>query len=67
MAELNGLDRVLGLLDADAPQLAKGFRERLAAFESLGADYRNVGRRLIELFEQAPIAATQNESGCSAS
>ncbi len=67
MAELNGLDRVLGLLDADAPQLAKGFRERLAAFESLGADYRNVGRTLIELFEQAPIAATQNESGCSAS
>jgi hypothetical protein len=54
---LNGLDRVLALLDADHPELAKGFRQRLEQFEKLGEAIRVVGFRIIELFKQAPVAA----------
>tara|TARA_A100001391_G_scaffold201546_1_gene188851 strand:- start:23274 stop:24155 length:882 start_codon:yes stop_codon:yes gene_type:complete len=55
-AELNGLDRVLALLDADHPELAKGFRQRMVQFEKLGDAIRAVGLRIVELFERAPIA-----------
>lgn len=55
MAELTGLARVLALLDADDPDLARGFRERLDVVAQLGDRYRSVGWKLVELFEQAPI------------
>lgn len=66
MAELTGLARVLGLLDADDPQLAKGFRERLDVVEHLGDRYRSVGWKLIELFEHAPIVQPHGEGRPSA-
>lgn len=57
MAELTGLDRVLALLDADDPALARGFRQRLKEFEKLGEVYRSTGLMVIDLIEQAPVAA----------
>ncbi|MBB3859681.1 hypothetical protein GGQ88_000921 [Novosphingobium hassiacum] len=57
MAELSGLDRVLGLLDADDPELARGFRQRLDQFEKMGDNYRAVGWKIIELIEQAPVSS----------
>lgn len=62
MAGLSGLDRVLGLLDADDPELARGFRERLQQFEKMGANYRDVGWQIIELIEQAPIPGSAGET-----
>lgn len=61
MAELSGLDRVLGLLDADDPELARGFRERLEQFEKLGDNYRAVGWKIIDLIEQAPVPASPHQ------
>lgn len=57
MAELEGLDRVLALLDHDDPELARGFRERLERFSKLGETYRTVGWKVVELVEQAPISS----------
>lgn len=62
MAELEGLDRVLALLDADDPELARGFRERLEQFGKLGDFYRTVGWKVVELAEQAPLAASTREN-----
>ncbi|MDO7835640.1 hypothetical protein Q4610_11350 [Sphingobium sp. HBC34] len=55
MAELSGLDRVLGLLDADNPQLAGRFRQRLDQFEKLGHVYRSAGAEILDLFSRAPV------------
>ncbi|MBU0557306.1 MAG: hypothetical protein KKD64_03230 [Alphaproteobacteria bacterium] len=58
MADLEGLDRVLALLDHDDPELARGFRERLDQFSKLGETYQTVGWKFVELIEQAPPAAS---------
>ena len=55
-AELTGIDRVLALLDADHPELASGFRQRMQQFEKLGDAGRAVAWRIIGLLEQAPVA-----------
>lgn len=62
LAELSGLDRVLGLLDADDPDLARGFRERLEQFEKMGENYRSVGWQIVDLIEQAPVLASPPEN-----
>lgn len=62
LAELSGLDRVLGLLDADDPDLARGFRERLEQFEKMGENYRAVGWQIVDLIEQAPVPASPREN-----
>ncbi|SLJ88915.1 hypothetical protein [Novosphingobium mathurense] len=62
MAELEGLDRVLALLDHDDPELARGFRKRLEHFGKLGDHYRTVGWKIIELIEQAPKAVLPREN-----
>lgn len=62
MAELSGLDRVLALLDADDPELARGFRRRLEQFERMGETYRTIGWKLIDLFEQAPPSVSLGEN-----
>ncbi len=62
MAEFDGLERVLALLDADDPELARGFRERLEEFNKLGETYRTVGWKIIELVERSPIAVSPREN-----
>lgn len=62
MSEYSGLDRVLALLDADEPELARRFRLRLQQFEKLGTAYRTAGWKIVELFQHAPIAASPVES-----
>lgn len=57
MAELEGLDRVLALLDHDDPALARGFRERLDQFKKMGEVYRTVGWKIVDFIEQAPDPA----------
>jgi Spy/CpxP family protein refolding chaperone len=61
-AELSGLDRVYALLDADHPELAKGFRQRIQQFEKLGDAIRAIGRQVIELLENAPVAAERGDA-----
>jgi hypothetical protein len=60
MAELEGLDRVLALLDNDDPELASGFRERLEHFGKLGEFYRTVGWKIVDFIEQAPVSFTKD-------
>lgn len=60
MAGLEGLDRVLALLDHDDPALARGFRQRLEQFGRLGGFYRDVGAKMVALCERAPIATSQS-------
>ncbi|HQS96711.1 MAG: hypothetical protein B7X90_11485 [Novosphingobium sp. 17-62-19] len=62
LAELSGLDRVLGLLDADDPDLARGFRERLEQFEKLGETYRAVGWQIVDLIERSPVPTSPPEN-----
>ena len=56
MADLSGIDRVLGLLDADDPDLGRHFRQRLECFERFDDVSRAVGKQVVELLEQAPAA-----------
>lgn len=56
MAELSGMDRLLGLLDADDPELARHFCQRVECFKNFGDVSRTVGRQIVTLMEQAPIA-----------
>jgi hypothetical protein len=58
MDELSGMDRLLGLLDADDPELARHFRQRTECFERFGEVIRTVGRQIVALLEQAPAIAT---------
>ncbi|RZF65422.1 hypothetical protein EWE75_05490 [Sphingomonas populi] len=62
MAELSGIDRMLGLLDAEDPELGQHFRQRLECFERLGHINRLVGRQIVELMRQAPVVATPAEA-----
>ena len=62
LAELSGLDRVLGLLDADDPELASGFRERIEQFEKMGENYRAVGWQIVDLIERAPVPASPSKN-----
>lgn len=62
MAELQGLDRVLALLDHDDPELARGFRDRLEQFTKLGETYRTVGWQVVDLIEQAPLPVSSSET-----
>lgn len=55
MAELVGLPRVLALLDADDPDLAAGFRQRLDQCERLGEMHRLIGQEAIDLIARAPV------------
>lgn len=56
-AEFSGLDRVLAILDADHPALARQFRLRLERMEASNERYRSFGWKTIELMERAPLAA----------
>lgn len=56
-AEFAGLDRVLAILDADHPALARQFRLRLERMEESSERYRSVGWKTIEMMERAPLAA----------
>lgn len=57
MVELFGVDRVLGLLDADDPELARHFRQRLEITDRAGHGTRAVGKQIVTLMEQAPVIA----------
>jgi hypothetical protein len=58
MDELSGIDRVFGLLDADDPDLARHFRQRIECAKGFGHVSRTVGRQIVALIEQAPTVAT---------
>lgn len=55
MAELAGLDRMLGLLDADDAELGRHFRQRLEISDRAGHGTRTVGNHIVTLMERAPL------------
>lgn len=61
-AEFSGVERVLAILDADHPELASGFRQRIERMNKSSATYVSHGWKAIELMEQAPIAAAVSPS-----
>jgi len=61
-AELSGLDRVYALLDADHPELAKGFRQRIRQFERLGDTIKAIGQQILEHLENASVAAERGDA-----
>ena len=61
-AELSGLDRVYALLDADHPELAKGFRQRIRQFERFGDTITTIGQQILELLENASVAAERGDA-----
>jgi hypothetical protein len=56
-AEFSGLHRVLAILDADHPELADRFRQRVERMEESSERYRSEGWKTIAMMERAPLVA----------